>query len=84
LKRLMYVAVLSAVFVLVFAVVAWAQPWAPESSEEQGTWEWTDWQQWEGSPWWCSSGWFHSEENGWDLKAMFCYDTETGEVWNWP
>jgi hypothetical protein len=47
-------------------------------------WEWTDWQQWEKSAWWCSSGWFHNEKNEWNLEAMFCYDTETGEVWNWP
>jgi hypothetical protein len=47
-------------------------------------WEWTAWWQWEGSPWWCSSGWFHDENDEWNLEAIFCYDTETGEVWTGP
>jgi hypothetical protein len=47
-------------------------------------WEWTDWWQWGSSDWWCSSGWFHDENDDWSLKAMVCFNTDTGEWWTWP
>ena len=48
-------------------------------------WYWTEWWQWgEGSSWWCSSGWFHDENDEWNVEAVFCYNTDNGELWTWP
>jgi hypothetical protein len=46
--------------------------------------EWTEWWQWRDSNWWCSTLWFHDEDDGWDQEAMFCYNVETGNIWTWP
>ena len=43
--------------------------------------EWTDWWQWRDSNWWCSTLWYHDDDNEWSNGGMFCFNTRTEEVW---
>jgi hypothetical protein len=47
-------------------------------------WEWTPWWQWGDTDWWCTSLWFHDENDEWGFDRIFCANTETGDAWWWP
>ncbi len=47
-------------------------------------WVWTPWWQWEDTDWWCTSLWFHDENDEWSFDRIFCVNTETGDNWWWP
>ncbi len=40
--------------------------------------EWTDWEQWGDTDWWCSSLWSWDEEDGWDWVDWICWHPEHG------
>ncbi len=43
--------------------------------------EWTDWEQWRDTDWWCSSLWFHDDEDMWTWEDWICWHPELGF---WP
>lgn len=46
-------------------------------------WEWTNWERWQATDWWCSELWFHDYVGFWSLEQMICWHPEE-ELWVWP
>jgi hypothetical protein len=71
------------ILVTVAAIAVMMVAAASPALAEHG-WEWTAWWQWGDTNWWCSAAWFHDSEDEWSFESLFCFNTETGDVWTWP
>jgi hypothetical protein len=69
------------ILMLVVAAMLMVAAAAPPALASHGYW-WSGWEPWaEGSPWWCSWGWYHDENEEWTFELIVCWNEENGEIW---